>query len=65
MLNGRFHICGFLRHLHVQNEGGRSKIFETYIYKRYVDDAHANRKLNEAETLFDALNPYHPRKNLH
>ena len=65
MLNGRFHIYGFLRHLHVQNEGGRSKIFETYICKRYVDDAHANRKLNEAETLFDALNSYHPRKNLH
>ena len=31
MPNGRSHIRGFLRYLHVQNGRGRSKTFETYI----------------------------------
>ena len=29
-------------------------------YKRYVDDMYVKRKRNEADTLFDALNSYHP-----
>ena len=44
----------------MQNGRGRSKTFETYIYKRYVDDTYVKRKCNEVDTLFDALNSYHP-----
>ena len=29
-------------------------------YKRYVDDRYVKRKRNESDTLFDALNSYHP-----
>ena len=29
-------------------------------YKRYVDDEYVKRKCNEADTLFDTLNSYHP-----
>ena len=28
--------------------------------KRYVDDTYVKRKRNEADTLFDTLNSYHP-----
>ena len=34
------------------------------IYKRYVDDTYVKRKPNESDTLFDALNFYHPNINL-
>ena len=60
MPNGKFHIRGFLRHLHVQNGRIHSKTFETYIYKRYVDDTYVKQKCSEADTLFDVLNSYHP-----
>ena len=29
-------------------------------YKRYVDDTYVKRERNESDTLFDALNSYHP-----
>ena len=29
-------------------------------YRRYVDDEYVRRKCNEADTLFDTLNSYHP-----
>ena len=44
----------------MQNGRGRNKTFEAIFYKRYVDDTYVKRKRNEADTLFDALNSYHP-----
>ena len=32
--------------------------------KRYVDDTYVKRKRNEADTLFDTLNSYHPNIKL-
>ena len=57
MPNGRSHTRGFLRYLHVQNGRGRSKPFETYILQ-----VRTTRILQEnvTDTLFDALNSYHP-----
>ena len=36
------------------------KSLKPIFYKRYVDDTYVKRKCNEADTLFDALNSYHP-----
>ena len=66
MPNGRSHIRGFLRYLHEQNGRGCSKTFETYILQAWttpilhVDDTYVKRKRDKADTLFDALNSYHP-----
>ena len=36
------------------------KPLKPIFYKRYVNDRYVKRKCNEADTLFDALNSYHP-----
>ena len=36
------------------------KPLKPIFYKRYVDDMYVKRKHNESNTLFDALNSYHP-----
>ena len=36
------------------------KPLKPIFYKRYVDATYVKRKRNEADTLFDALNSYHP-----
>ena len=36
------------------------KPLKPIFYKRYVDDTYVKRKRNESDTLFDALNSYHP-----
>ena len=36
------------------------KPLKPIFYKRYVDDTYLKRKRNKADTLFDALNLYHP-----
>ena len=36
------------------------KPLKPIFYKRYMDDTYIKRKLNEVNTLFDALNSYHP-----
>ena len=36
------------------------KPLKPIFYKRYVDDTYVKRKCKEADTLFDALNSYHP-----
>ena len=36
------------------------KPLKSKLNKRYVDDAYVKRKRKEADTLFDALNSYHP-----
>ena len=36
------------------------KPLKPIFYKRYMDDAYVKTKPNEADTLFDALNSYHP-----
>ena len=36
------------------------KPLKPIFHKRYVDDTYVKRKRNEADTLFDALNSYHP-----
>ena len=36
------------------------KTLEPIFYEGYVDETHVKRKRNEADTLFDALNSYHP-----
>ena len=38
MPNGKCHIRGFLRHVHVQNGRGIVKPLKPVFYKRYVDD---------------------------
>ena len=61
MPNGRSHICGFLKHLHVQNGRGHLvKPLKPIFYKCYVDDTYVKRKHNEAGTLFDELSLYNP-----
>ena len=59
MPNGRCHIRGFLRHLHVEMEEDVVKPLKSIFYKRYVDE-NFKRERNEGDTLFDALNSYHP-----
>ena len=44
----------------MQNGRGRNKTFGAIFHKRYVDDTYVKRKRNEADTLFDMLNSYHP-----
>ena len=36
------------------------KPLKPIFYKRYVGDTYVKRKCNESDTLFDALNSYHP-----
>ena len=36
------------------------KPLKPIFYKPYVDDTYIKRKRNESDTLFDALNSYHP-----
>ena len=36
------------------------KPLKPIFYKRYVDNTYVKRKRNESDTLFDALNSYHP-----
>ena len=36
------------------------KPLKPILYKRYVSDTYVKRKRNESDTLFDALNSYHP-----
>ena len=36
------------------------KPLKPIFYERYVDNTYVKRKRNEADTHFDALNPYHP-----
>ena len=60
MHNGRSHIRGFLRYLHVKNGRGRSKTFETYVLQALCGRHYVKRKRNKLDTLFDALNSYHP-----
>ena len=60
MQNGRSHICGFLRHLHVKNGRTRRKTFEPIFYRRHMNETYVKRKRNEVDAFFDALNLYHP-----
>ena len=36
------------------------KPWKPIFHKRYVEDTYGKRKRNESDTLFDALNSYHP-----
>ena len=36
------------------------KPLKSIIYKLYVDDTYVKRKRDKTDTLFDALNSYHP-----
>ena len=36
------------------------KLLKSIFHKRYVDNMYVKRKRNESDTLFDALNSYHP-----
>ena len=36
------------------------KPLKPIFYKRYVQDTYVKRKRNESDTLYDALNSYHP-----
>ena len=44
----------------MQNGEDVVKPLKPIFYKRYVDDTYVKRKRNEANTLFDELNSYHP-----
>ena len=37
-----------------------ANLLKPIFYKRYVEDTNVKRNRNEADTLFDALNSYHP-----